>query len=455
MAVRATMLAAAALMAAACAGSDPDRPTPEMSPAVAAAAPLPVSHEVLFAPEMPPIRDPGESGLPPGEAPVAPPIPVVAEPAGEVLDLPPIPVPPGIRPAGVLAFAPDAAEEEPVREEEPAAGTVVTETVVYEQVPAPVEIVEVCYTDTVTVTGRETVFVGTPVIVVDGYTSRACGRFPVVCASPSFDPCRVPPRGACWAPVSYDPCWSPCYEPRCGWRDRYAPCAGPAPACGDGGDTVIVITGGDEGHEGRGSRAAHDSPSAAPAPRHRGGWAVAADPRPARGPSAPAVHEPRVPDFRTSRDVLLGGRGDEGSSTPRADRTEESGSQASDRPDFRTGSLVQPRISRPAQTAAFRHPAADPVRDDVPDFRTRRQPAAREEKPAAAEPVRHARPDRDGDREEEPAAAHRRAPRFDPRPEPQEERRPEPKAEHREEPRHRPHYDPKPDQEPVPHRRHK
>jgi hypothetical protein len=100
-----------------------------------------------------------------------------------VIDLPPAP--------------PEAGGDEAGCEEE----SVAVETVVYyEAVDAGTEIVEVGY----------------PVLVVEGWRSWGCGPFPAVRSARCFDPCVTPPRGACWEPLPYDPCWNPCGDPE--WR---------------------------------------------------------------------------------------------------------------------------------------------------------------------------------------------------------------------------------------------
>jgi hypothetical protein len=74
------------------------------------------------------------------------------------------------------------------------------------------------YEETVEV-DTEVVEIGTPVLVIEGYSSWAYGPFHAVRSAPCFDPCFTPPRGACWEPVAYDPCWNPCCDPAFGsWQ---------------------------------------------------------------------------------------------------------------------------------------------------------------------------------------------------------------------------------------------
>ena len=63
---------------------------------------------------------------------------------------------------------------------------------------------EIRYVETIEVE-TQTIEIGTPVLVVDGYSSWGYGAYPVVRSSRRFDPCFTPPGGACWAPVDFDP----------------------------------------------------------------------------------------------------------------------------------------------------------------------------------------------------------------------------------------------------------
>jgi hypothetical protein len=208
------LLAAGALLAAGCSPDPAPSPAPAPAGNTVATAPAPAVpprpdwNRPAFAPE-----PPAGAARRPAEKP-SPFVLVRADGTPYDGDLPEIPVPAGWVPAK-LDFGDDegpvfnalgdevidipAAPAEPV--EEYVGEEVLVETVVYE------DAVEV---------GTNYVSIGTPVLVVEGWSSWGCGPFPAVRGCGTFDPCWTPPRGACWEPLPYDPCWNPCADPA--WR---------------------------------------------------------------------------------------------------------------------------------------------------------------------------------------------------------------------------------------------
>lgn len=384
---RATTLAASVLLlVAGCSGPaavEAESPVPAYSPAVAAAIPTRPSGGVVFAP-----------------------VPAAAR--GDGVDLPPIPIPDGYIPA---------AEADALAEEgDPLPGPVFAEVeggggehgFLAEPPDDPFEevvIEEIPYEETIDI-GGETVEIGTPVLIVQGTSSWAYGRFPVVRSSRRFDPCFTPPRGASWAPVDYDPCWSPCTDPAWGTWNRVDGVRDP------------------RGHVGIEVVADHHPAPRAPKPHSdpvvRQDPPAAPPPAPAPAPVSrftrvvPAVHEePAEPAPQTSRRATAGrSRGP----APAAVR--------SDPPSWYTPPARAPAPApEPAveeRTSAVRRARPTPeARPDPPDpapaartervqVRERPEPAAaparqeRRVEPPRPEPVREPAQGRNGGRDRTP-----------------------------------------------------
>jgi len=143
-------------------GAEAHRPAPEQSPTFAAAGRHRMRDEVFFVPEIPPALLP--------EPPAAP-LEVDVEEIGEEF-LPPIPLQEEDAGWAPVEFAPEGAA----------------------CVPAPaIEAIEVRTYEVEEVQVETVVWEGVPVLIVQGYASRACGRLPAAVPDPCYDPCAAVP----------------------------------------------------------------------------------------------------------------------------------------------------------------------------------------------------------------------------------------------------------------------
>jgi len=238
-----TAVALVVVAAASCSAPAPDRWTARVSTPGVDGEPFRPAEEVWFGPPMadpPADPDDGPAAESPGTEPDAEEAPISRE-ALEAL-LPPIARPGGGAEAApgdgdaIVMFVPEEGPSAAVAPDPTAVEPAVLE---FETAPAAerageraewetvedgewLSIVEVRYADEPPCDWSATTL---PVLVVDGYSSWACGTFTVVTGTGACDPWAVPAGGSCTSYFAYDPCWDPCYDPDYGswyswWVDR-------------------------------------------------------------------------------------------------------------------------------------------------------------------------------------------------------------------------------------------